>query len=71
MNNGASPALGKITDMFTFDFISYCLVYLKEICEVVRPEFQSILEELDDIDPHNLIKPDVYFESESAMRSVV
>lgn len=57
--------------MDSFDFVANYHDYLREISEVVRPEFQPILNELDDIDPHNLIKPDVYFASENAMRGKV
>jgi hypothetical protein len=61
----------KIEKMDSFDFVANYHKYLKEISQVIRPEFEPILDELDDIDPHNLIKPDAYFANQNAARGVV
>ena len=58
-------------DMDSFDFVSNYHEYLKEIREVIRPEYKSVLEELDNIDPHDLVRPDAFFLNESIMRGLV
>ena len=35
---------------------------IKEIEAVVRPEFKPIIQKMLEIDPHDLIRPEAYFE---------
>ena len=39
--------------------------YVKEIEAVVRPEFKPIIQKMLEIDPHDLIIPESYFQHES------
>jgi len=39
--------------------------YVKEIEAVVRPEFKPIIQQMLEIDPHDLITPESYFQSEA------
>jgi len=72
VRNGASPVLNKkIMDMDALDFVSNYHEYLNEIREVIRPGLEPILEELDDTDPHDLVRPDSIFLNETAMRGLV
>ena len=57
--------------MDALDFVATYHEYLKEISQVIRPEYKSVLEELDNIDPHDLVRPDTFFLNESAMRGLV
>lgn len=45
--------------------------YLDEISQVIKPELQPILDELLRIDPHDLVRPDSYFDSENSARGLV
>ena len=57
--------------MDSLDFVANYHEYIKEIREVVYPEFEPILKELDDTDPHDLVRPNTFFLNESAMRGLV
>lgn len=52
-------------------FIRNYLNYLDEIGEVVKPELQPILDELRQIDPHDLVRPDTFFIGESQAKGIV
>ncbi len=45
--------------------------YVKEIEAVVRPEFKPIIQKMLEIDPHDLITPEAYFEHENHARGLV
>jgi hypothetical protein len=45
--------------------------YLNEIEQVVKPEYLEIIERLRDIDPHDILRPESWFQSESAARGYV
>ena len=51
-------------------FINNYDFYLDEIRSVVNPELIPILDELQQIDPHDLIRPEEYFESEIKARGL-
>ena len=51
--------------MESIEFINRYESYLNEISEVVKPELLPIIDELRQIDPHDLVRPDTFFESES------
>jgi hypothetical protein len=42
-------------------FIRKYEAYLNEIQKVVKPEYQSVIDDLLQIDPHDLITPDTWF----------
>jgi hypothetical protein len=52
-------------------FVRNYLNYLNEITLVVKPELLPFLEELRQIDPHDLIRPEPYFDSENSARGLV
>ena len=45
--------------------------YLDEIQTMVRNELIPFVEELSQIDPHDLIRPDTYFQDENHARGFV
>ena len=57
--------------METIEFISNYSKYLEEIRHVVQPHLISVIVELSEIDPHDLVSPDSYFISESHARGFV
>ena len=57
--------------MEAIQFVNNYLNYLEEISQVIKPELLPILDELFQIDPHDLIRPDSYFDSENSARGYV
>ena len=57
--------------MESLEFINQYELYLDEISEVVRPELLPIIDELRKIDPHDLVRPDTFIESESHGKGMV
>jgi hypothetical protein len=53
------------------EFINRYELYLDEISQVIKPELQPIIEELRHIDPHDLVRPDTYFDSENSAHGFV
>jgi len=45
--------------------------YVKEIELVVRAEFKPIIQKMLKIDPHDLIRPEAYFEHENNAKGFV
>ncbi len=56
-------------DSITF-IINYDL-FLQEIKDVVKPELFPVLEELSQIDPHDLVTPETWFQSENDARGFI
>ena len=52
-------------------FVKNYLNYLDEIGEMIKPELQPILNELRQTDPHDLVRPDSFFDSENSARGYV
>jgi hypothetical protein len=52
-------------------FVRNYVSYLDEISEVIKTDLQPILDELRQIDPHDLVRPDSYFDSENSARGYV
>ena len=46
------------------EFVMKYETYVKEIEAVVRPEFKSFIQKMLEIDSHDLIRPEAYFEHE-------
>ena len=44
-------------------FIRNYEYYLNVLEKIVKPEYQCVLDEMREIDPHELITPDTYFNS--------
>ncbi len=45
--------------------------YLDEISSVTKPELLPIIDELKEIDPHDLVQPETWFHSESEAKGFV
>lgn len=52
-------------------FIRKYETYVDEISQVIKSELQPVLDELGQIDPHDLVTPDTYFDSENSARGLV
>lgn len=57
--------------MEAFEFVNNYPLYIEEISQVIRPELQSALDELKEIDPHDLVSPEAYFNTENSARGYV
>ena len=57
--------------MKAIEFVMNYESYVKEIEAVVRPEFKPIIQKMLEIDPHDLITPDSYFEGENDAKGLV
>lgn len=57
--------------MNSIEFINNYELFLDEISKVVKPEFQHIVKELKEKDPHDLITPDTYLSSVNEARGYV
>jgi len=53
------------------EFVTNYETYVKEIEAVVRPELKPIIQKMLEIDPHDLITPESYFEHENHARGFV
>ena len=57
--------------MEPIEFINKYESYLDEISNVIKPELLPIIEQLKNIDPHDLIKPETYLIDGSQARGYV
>lgn len=57
--------------MDVFEFIHKYDTYIEEIALVVKPEYQSVIDKMREIDPHDLITPETWFLSERSARGCV
>jgi hypothetical protein len=57
--------------MEAFEFITKYESYLEEIRAVIKPELLPIIDQLRNIDPHDLISPETYFTDGSHARGYV
>lgn len=57
--------------MDAFEFVSHYTSYLEEIEQVIKPELQTIIDELKEQELHDLIRPDTFFINESVARGYV
>ena len=53
------------------EFVMNYESYVKEIEAVVRPEFKPIIQQMLEIDPHDLITPESYFQHENHAKGLV
>ena len=57
--------------MEAIEFITKYETYVEEIGTVIKPELLPIIEQLKNIDPHDLIKPETYLIDGSHARGYV
>ena len=57
--------------MEAIEFVSNYQNYVTEIEQVVKPEYLPAIERLRDKDPHDILSPESWFQSESAARGYV
>lgn len=57
--------------MDAIEFIEKYPIYIEEIKNVIRPELHHILDELAQIDPHDLVQPDTWLPNENHGRGLV
>lgn len=57
--------------MDSIEFVNRYDHYLNEIRDVIRPDLYPQLDELAQVDPHDLISPETWFSNESAARGLI
>lgn len=57
--------------MEAIEFISRYPEYISKIEKVVRPEFAPVIKKLKEHDPHDIVKPEHYFNSDAEAIGVV
>lgn len=57
--------------MEAFEFVNNYPLYIEEIGQVIKPELQPVLDELRQIEPHDLVSPDSWFHTESEAKGFV
>ena len=57
--------------MDSIKFISNYQLFIDEIRNVIRADLLPTLEEIEHIDPHDLIRPDTWFQGEGDARGFV
>ncbi|MEI8204878.1 MAG: hypothetical protein WCH34_17795 [Bacteroidota bacterium] len=57
--------------MDAIQFINSYLSYLEEMELVIKPEYQTIIDKMKEIDPYDLVIPESWFVSERSARGYV
>ncbi len=57
--------------MDAIEFVSNYENYLSEIEQVVKPEHYPVIERLRENDPHDLVRPDTWFQGAANARGYV
>ena len=57
--------------MEAIEFVVYYDNYVTEIEQVVKSEYAPAIERLRATDPHDLVRPEAWFQTESAARGYV
>ncbi len=57
--------------MDSFEFVNLYSHFLSEIRDVIKPELFPLIDELAQIDPHDLVTPETWFPNENAARGLV
>jgi len=70
MGTLATESLMNI-DMEALEFIARYPEYLETIRKVTKEEYYPALKKLEEIDPHDLVKPDIWFADENAAMGFV
>jgi hypothetical protein len=51
--------------MDAIEFVNKYPKFLEEISKMVKDEYQTVIDEMCEIDPHDLVTPEAYFVSET------
>jgi hypothetical protein len=57
--------------MEAIEFINRYPIYIARIEKIAKPEFKEALTRLQDFDPHDIVKPEHYLNSEAEAIGVV
>ena len=57
--------------MDAIEFVNRYPTYIEQLENVVKPEHQVAIAKLKDIDPHDIVRPEHYFNSEAEAVGVV
>lgn len=57
--------------MDSIDFINKYHIYVAEIKSVIKPELYSVIEEMNSVDPHDIVSPERWFPDENSARGLV
>lgn len=57
--------------MEAIEFINRYPDYINQLEKVVKPKYEPVIRKLKELDPHNIIRPEHYFNSESEAVGVV
>ena len=57
--------------MDAIEFINRYPEYITQLEKVVRQEFEPVIKKLKALDPHNIVKPEQYLNSDSEAMGVV
>lgn len=57
--------------MEAIEFVIRYESYLDEIQQVIKPELKPVIDELRQIDPHDLVRPEAWFPNEDSARGLV
>ena len=57
--------------MEAIEFIHRYPNYVSQLEKVVKPEFEPVIKKLKALDPHNIVKPEHYFNSDAEAMGVV
>ncbi|MEI8204943.1 MAG: hypothetical protein WCH34_18120 [Bacteroidota bacterium] len=57
--------------MDAFEFIVHYETFINEIEQVIRPELLPVFEKLKEIDPHDLVTPEIWFVNTNHARGFV
>ena len=50
--------------MEAIEFVSHYPDYIRQLEAVVKPEYRNTIKKLKELDPHSIVKPEYYFNSE-------
>lgn len=57
--------------MEAIEFIKNYQRYINEIEKVVKPEYNVVIQNLKEMDPHDIITPETWFQNESTAIGIV
>ena len=57
--------------MEAIEFVANYENYLAEIEQVIKPEYHPVIEKLRNIEPHDLVRPDAWFQGTENARGYV
>lgn len=57
--------------MEAIEFINRYPDYICQLEKIVKPEYEPVIRKLKKLDPHNIVKPEHYFNSDAEALGVV